>query len=56
MFFWLLFLWYGGYKYIDGYFYLTGRVDNVINVARHRLSTAKMEEIVAAQQVLLNVR
>jgi acyl-coenzyme A synthetase/AMP-(fatty) acid ligase len=38
----------GGYKDEDGYFYITGRIDDVINVAGHRLSTADMEEIVAA--------
>ena len=37
----------GGYKDEDGYVYITGRVDDVINVAGHRLSTADMEEIVA---------
>ena len=38
----------GGYKDSDGYVYITGRVDDVINVAGHRLSTAEMEEIVAS--------
>jgi len=38
----------GGYKDEDGYVYITGRVDDVINVAGHRLSTADMEEIVAS--------
>ncbi|MGB5435938.1 MAG: AMP-binding protein [Maribacter sp.] len=38
----------GGYKDGDGYVYITGRVDDVINVAGHRLSTAEMEEIVAS--------
>lgn len=38
----------GGYRDADNYFYITGRVDDVINVAGHRLSTADMEEIVAA--------
>lgn len=37
----------GGYKDNDGYFFITGRVDDVINVAGHRLSTAEMEEIVS---------
>jgi propionyl-CoA synthetase len=31
----------------DGYVYIMGRVDDVINVAGHRLSTGEMEEIVA---------
>ena len=38
----------GGYKDEDGYVYITGRVDDIINVAGHRLSTAEMEEIVAS--------
>jgi propionyl-CoA synthetase len=38
----------GGYKDDDGYIFITGRVDDVINVAGHRLSTAEMEEIVAS--------
>lgn len=38
----------GGYKDDDDYIYITGRVDDVINVAGHRLSTAEMEEIVAS--------
>ena len=40
----------GGYKDEDDYIYITGRVDDVINVAGHRLSTAEMEEIVASHQ------
>ena len=38
----------GGFKDSDDYIYITGRVDDVINVAGHRLSTAEMEEIVAS--------
>ncbi len=38
----------GGYKDEDGYVYITGRIDDIINVAGHRLSTAKMEEVVAS--------
>ena len=37
----------GGYIDDDGYVYIMGRVDDVINVAGHRLSTGEMEEIVA---------
>lgn len=36
----------------DGYVYITGRVDDVINVAGHRLSTAEMEEIVASHDAV----
>ena len=38
----------GGYKDENGYIFITGRVDDVINVAGHRLSTAEMEEIVSS--------
>ncbi|WP_288981209.1 acetate--CoA ligase [uncultured Flavobacterium sp.] len=38
----------GGFKDSEDYIYITGRVDDVINVAGHRLSTAEMEEIVAS--------
>ena len=38
----------GGYVDEDGYVFITGRVDDIINVAGHRLSTAEMEEIVAS--------
>ncbi len=37
----------GGYIDSDGYVYIMGRVDDVINVAGHRLSTGGMEEVVA---------
>jgi propionyl-CoA synthetase len=37
----------GGYIDEEGYVYIMGRVDDVINVAGHRLSTGEMEEIVA---------
>ncbi|WP_370277166.1 AMP-binding protein [Pontibacterium sp.] len=38
----------GGYKDDDGYVYITGRTDDVINVSGHRLSTGEMEEVVSA--------
>jgi propionyl-CoA synthetase len=31
----------------DGYIYVMGRMDDVINIAGHRLSTGAMEEVVA---------
>lgn len=37
----------GGYIDSDGYVFIMGRVDDVINVAGHRLSTGEMEEIIA---------
>ena len=38
----------GGFKDEDGYLYVMGRIDDVINVAGHRLSTGEMEEVLAS--------
>jgi len=38
----------GGYTDPDGYLYVTGRTDDVINVAGNRLSTGTMEDILSA--------
>lgn len=38
----------GGYVDEDGYLFIMGRTDDVINVAGHRLSTGEMEEVVGA--------
>jgi propionyl-CoA synthetase len=38
----------GGYQDSDGYLYVMGRTDDVINVAGHRLSTGEMEEVLAS--------
>jgi propionyl-CoA synthetase len=40
----------GGYIDKDGYVYIMGRVDDVINVAGHRLSTGEMEEVVSTHR------
>ena len=37
----------GGYIDRDGYVFVMGRIDDVINVAGHRLSTGGMEEVLA---------
>ncbi|HYA50462.1 MAG TPA: propionyl-CoA synthetase [Streptosporangiaceae bacterium] len=42
----------GGYRDEDGYVYVMGRTDDVINVAGHRLSTGEMEEILASHQAV----
>ena len=36
-----------GYKDEEGYFYVMSRVDDIINVAGHRLSTGAIEEVLA---------
>ena len=38
----------GGHVDEDGYLFVMGRIDDVINVAGHRLSTGAIEEVVAA--------
>jgi propionyl-CoA synthetase len=40
----------GGHMDEDGYVHIMGRVDDVINVAGHRLSTGSMEEVVAQHE------
>jgi propionyl-CoA synthetase len=42
----------GGYIDEDGYVFIMGRIDDVINVAGHRLSTGEMEEIVASHKAV----
>jgi len=42
----------GGYLDDDGYLFIMGRTDDVINVAGHRLSTGEMEEILSDHQAV----
>jgi len=42
----------GGYMDEDGYVFIMGRTDDVINVSGHRLSTGEIEEIVAAHRAV----
>jgi propionyl-CoA synthetase len=39
-----------GYRDEDGYLYIMSRIDDVINVAGHRLSTGAMEEVLASHR------
>jgi propionyl-CoA synthetase len=39
-----------GFKDEDGYLYIMGRTDDIINVAGHRLSTGGMEEVLSSHQ------
>lgn len=39
-----------GYKDEDGYLFIMGRTDDIINVAGHRLSTGGMEEVLSSHQ------
>ena len=42
----------GGYKDEDGYVFVMGRTDDVINVAGHRLSTGEMEELIGGHEAV----
>ena len=42
----------GGYLDEDGYVYIMGRTDDVINVAGHRLSTGSLEAVVATHDLV----
>lgn len=42
----------GGHVDDDGYLFVMGRIDDVINVAGHRLSTGAMEEVVATHRAV----
>ena len=42
----------GGYIDEDGYLFVMGRTDDVINVSGHRLSTGEMEEVIAAHDAI----
>ncbi|MEZ5537434.1 MAG: propionyl-CoA synthetase [Thiolinea sp.] len=42
----------GGYIDEDGYVFVMGRVDDVINVAGHRLSTGEMEEVIGGHEAV----
>jgi propionyl-CoA synthetase len=42
----------GGYKDDEGYVFVMGRTDDVINIAGHRFSTGEMEELVASHEAV----
>ena len=42
----------GGYIDEDGYLFIMGRTDDVINVAGHRLSTGEMEEVLSSHSAV----
>jgi propionyl-CoA synthetase len=43
----------GGYIDEEGYLFVMGRIDDVINVAGHRLSTGEIEEVVAGHAAVV---
>lgn len=38
----------GVYRTSEGYYQLTGRLDDIINISGHRLGTAEVEDIVVS--------
>lgn len=40
---WMLLYWGRSQKDSDGYFWISGRIDDVLNVSGHRLGTAEVE-------------
>ena len=38
----------GAYRQPDGYYQITGRMDDVVNVSGHRLGTAEIEDIMVS--------
>ena len=42
----------GGYKDEDGYIFVMGRIDDVINVAGHRLSTGELEAVLGGHEMV----
>ncbi|MCS5591695.1 MAG: propionyl-CoA synthetase [Gammaproteobacteria bacterium] len=42
----------GGYIDDDGYLFVMGRTDDIINISGHRLSTGEMEEIIATHDAV----
>jgi acetyl-CoA synthetase len=40
----------GAHRDTDGYYWITGRVDDVINVSGHRLGTAEIESALVLHQ------
>ena len=46
----------GGYFDEDGYLFVMGRIDDVINVAGHRMSTGSIEAVLAGIRPSRSVR
>ena len=42
----------GAHRHSNGYYQITGRTDDVINVSGHRLGTAEIEDVMVSLQLL----
>ena len=43
----------GAHRYSNGYYRITGRVDDVINTSGHRLGTAEIEDVMVCSVVII---
>lgn len=41
----------GAYRSKEGYYQITGRLDDVINVSGHRIGTAEIEDVVVRSMI-----
>lgn len=46
----------GAYRSKEGYYQITGRLDDVINVSGHRIGTAEIEDVVVRSDFFLCLR
>ena len=46
----------GAYRDKDGYYWVTGRVDDVVNVSGHRIGTAELETSLISHDACNEVR
>jgi len=40
----------GTHRHTDGYYQITGRMDDVINISGHRLGTAEVEDVMVGNK------
>ena len=40
----------GAHRHPEGYYQITGRMDDVLNVSGHRLGTAEVENVLVSNQ------
>lgn len=43
----------GAYKDEDGYFWITGRIDDIVNISGHRLGTVEIEKVLSSHPAVL---
>ena len=45
----------GAYRHKGGYYQITGRMDDVVNVSGHRLGTAEIEDVMVSLTMSVSV-